>query len=39
VRLCCRVYAQDKHFDAMAPLLGFALYVPGYGGSFRPDGG
>jgi len=39
VRLFCRVYAQDKHFEAMAPVLGFALYEPGYGGSFRPDGG
>jgi predicted nucleic acid-binding protein len=39
VRLMCRVYVQDKHFDAMAPVLGFNLYEPGYGGSFRPDGG
>jgi len=38
VRLLCRVYAQDKHFDAMAPLLGLTLYKPSYGGSFREDG-
>jgi len=34
---CCRVYAVDKHFVAMAPILGLSLYKPGYGGSFNPD--
>ncbi|TDU67189.1 hypothetical protein EI77_03390 [Prosthecobacter fusiformis] len=38
-RMECRVYAQDKHFEAMAPVLGYTLYEPGYGGSFRQDGG
>ncbi|GAA5149545.1 hypothetical protein GCM10023213_47390 [Prosthecobacter algae] len=38
-RMMCRVYAQDKHFTAMAPVLGITLYEPGYGGSFRQDGG
>ncbi len=38
-RIMCRVYAQDKHFDAMAPVLGLTLYQPGYGGKFREDGG
>lgn len=33
----CRVYAVDKHFTAMAPILGFRLYQPGYGGSFQPE--
>lgn len=33
----CRVYAVDKHFTAMAPLLGFHLYQPGYGGSYNPE--
>lgn len=33
----CRVYALDKHFDAMAPILGLKLYTPGYSGSFRPE--
>ncbi len=33
----CRVYAADKHFTAMAPLLGFHLYQPGYGGSYNPE--
>ncbi len=39
VRLMCRVYAQDKHFEAMAPVLGFTLYHPGYGGTYRQDEG
>lgn len=38
LRVECRVYAQDKHFDAMSRVLGFTLYEPGYGGSFRADG-
>lgn len=32
----CRVYAADKHFPAMAPILGLRLYTPSHGGSFRP---
>jgi len=33
----CRVYAVDKHFTAMAPIIGLPLYQPGYGGSFNPE--
>jgi len=33
----CRVYAVDKHFTAMAPVLNFRLYQPGYGGMYNPD--
>jgi hypothetical protein len=33
----CRVYAVDKHFTAMAPVLRFHLYQPGYGGMYSPD--
>lgn len=33
----CRVYAFDRHFTAMAPLLGLRLYEPGYGGKFSPE--
>lgn len=33
----CRVYAVDKHFDAMAGVLGLRLYTPGYSGLFRPE--
>ena len=29
-----RVYARDRHFDRMAPILGIRLYTPGYGGRF-----
>lgn len=29
-----RVYARDRHFDLMAPLLGLDLYEPGYGGRY-----
>ncbi|MSU20781.1 MAG: VapC toxin family PIN domain ribonuclease [Pedosphaera sp.] len=36
VTLQCRVYAVDQHFDLMAPVLGFQLYQPGYGGKFNP---
>jgi predicted nucleic acid-binding protein len=36
LRLGCRVYAQDTHFDTIAPILGLALYEPGYGGSYNP---
>ncbi len=31
----CRVYAVDKHFDAMAQPLGLRLYKPGYNGMFN----
>jgi hypothetical protein len=33
----CRVYAVDKHFAAMAPILSLRLYEPGYGGMFNPE--
>jgi predicted nucleic acid-binding protein len=33
----CRVYAVDKHFTAMAPVLKFRLYQPGYGGMYNSD--
>jgi len=33
----CRVYAVDKHFTAMAPLIGLRLYTPGYCGMFRHE--
>lgn len=36
LRLGCRIYAQDRHFTAMAPILGFTLYEPSYGGSYDP---
>ena len=29
-----RVYARDRHFELMAPLLGLQLYEPGYGGRY-----
>jgi predicted nucleic acid-binding protein len=32
-----RVFARDKHFDAMANMMGLALYRPGYGGSYSPE--
>ena len=32
-----RVYAVDKHFTAMAPILNPHLYQPGYGGMHNPD--
>jgi len=33
----CRVYAVDKHFDAMAKTIGLHLYKPGYNGTFNPE--
>lgn len=33
----CRVYAVDKHFEAMEKLIGLPLYQPGYNGTFRPE--
>jgi len=35
VRAKLRVYANDKHFVSMAPVLGFTLYEPGYGGMYQ----
>ena len=37
VRAGMRVYAKDKHFESMAPILGFSLYAPGYGGMYAPE--
>ena len=37
VREGCRVYAKDKHFDAMREVIGIRLYQPGYGGRYEPD--
>lgn len=33
----CRVYAKDRHFEAMSRVLGVRLYAIGYGGSFVPE--
>ena len=33
----CRIYAVDKHFTSMAPILDLKLYQPGYGGTFNPE--
>jgi len=32
-----RVYSIDQHFPAMAKILGFPLYEPGYGGRYNPN--
>lgn len=32
-----RIYAADKHFQLMAPILGLRLYKPGPGGTFQPE--
>jgi predicted nucleic acid-binding protein len=32
-----RVYAHDKHFQAMSDKLGIRLYTPGYNGIFNPE--
>jgi len=37
MRLKFRVYAMDRHFDDMAPILGLGLYRPGPGGSYSPS--
>lgn len=37
VRAKMRVYAKNKHFDSMAPVLGFTLYEPGHGGMYQPE--
>ena len=34
LRLGCRVYARDRHFEEMEPVLGLDLYLPGPGGQF-----
>lgn len=33
----CRIFAPDKHFALMAPVLGLKLYQPGPNGSFNPE--
>ena len=33
-----RVYSEDKHFRAMAEILGIRLYKPGYMGMYDPHG-
>lgn len=35
----CRVYARDRHFALMRPVIGVLLYEPGYGGAYNPGGG
>lgn len=37
LRVQCRVYARDAHFDSMRTVLGVRLYEPGPGGSFASD--
>ncbi|QQL45072.1 PIN domain-containing protein [Sulfuriroseicoccus oceanibius] len=32
-----RIFSIDKHFELMAGVLGFSLYVPGYGGLYNPE--
>jgi predicted nucleic acid-binding protein len=32
-----RVFARDKHFDAMANMMGLTLYRPGLGGTYSPE--
>ncbi len=34
-----RIYARDRHFDAMRDVLGLRLYEPDYGGKYRPEAG
>ena len=34
----CRVYAIDKHFEAMPKFIDLRLYEPGYNGMFRHEG-
>ncbi len=33
----CRVYAIDRHFEAMAEHIGLRLYTPGYNGGFQAE--
>jgi predicted nucleic acid-binding protein len=37
VNASCRLYAVDRHFQLMAPILGLRLYQPGTNGSYQPD--
>jgi predicted nucleic acid-binding protein len=37
LRLGCRVYSIDGHFELMEQQIGIRLYRPGYGGSYSPD--
>jgi len=37
MRVGCRVYAADKHFDLMSKHLPMRLYRPGYGGKFEAE--
>lgn len=37
LRADAKIYSIDRHFPLMAPILGFTLYEPGYGGMFNPD--
>ena len=34
IRVGCRIYSLDKHFELMAKHLPLQLYQPGYGGAF-----
>ncbi|HOB97278.1 MAG TPA: hypothetical protein PKM43_00870 [Verrucomicrobiota bacterium] len=34
-----RVYARDRHFDAMRDVLGLRLYEPDHGGKYRREAG
>jgi predicted nucleic acid-binding protein len=33
----CRLYSADRHFPAIATVLGLRLYTPGPGGTFVPE--
>ncbi len=35
LKFSCRVYAVDRHFPLMAPILGLRLYEPGQNGNYR----
>ena len=37
IRLGCRVYTIDGHFETMEKMIGVRRYRAGYGGSFNPD--
>jgi predicted nucleic acid-binding protein len=37
LRCSCRVYALNKHFRAMAPVIGVVLYEPSYNGGFNAE--
>ncbi|MFP4203444.1 MAG: PIN domain-containing protein [Opitutales bacterium] len=38
LRQGCRIYAVDRHFEAMEKHAGLCLYTPGYNGAFQPEG-